>query len=334
MSDEQPTADPVKTHVVVHHKHGSPLIGCRFDSTGKYVFYSAQDYKVWRWDWAADAKVELDGHESWVRGMAVDASGQTLVTGGYEGKLVWWPAADDKPAPLRTIKAHDGWVRAVAISPDGSLLASTGNDNLVKLWSMADGAPVREMKGHEAHVYNAAFHPDGKHLVTGDLMGNLIQWEVETGAKVRDLKAESLHKYDKTFRADIGGPRVLVFSNDGALLACGGITEVSNAFAGIGNPAIDLLDWESGKRKTQHLSEKKVRGCIWGAAIHPQGFTIGASGGGGGGFLLFWKFDQQHEFHQFKLPNTARDMDLSSDGLHLAVAHYDGVRICKMAEKV
>ena len=41
----------------------------------------------------------------------------------------------------------------------------------------------------------------------------------------------------------------LDFSADGALLACGGISNVSNAFAGIGNPAILLFNWHSGKQK-------------------------------------------------------------------------------------
>ena len=62
----------------------------------------------------------------------------------------------------------------------------------------------------------------------------------------------------------------------------------------------------------------------WGVAFHPDDYLIGLSGGGGGGFLLFWKHDQEHEFHQFKLPNIARDMDLSPDGRYVVTAHYDG----------
>jgi hypothetical protein len=35
-----------------------------------------------------------------------------------------------------------------------------------------------------------------------------------------------------------------------------------------------------------------------------------------------------------KLPSTARDLDLSPDGLHLATAHHDGhLRIHKMDAK-
>jgi len=84
---------------------------------------------------------------------------------------------------------------------------------------------------------------------------------------------------------------------------------------------------------TIEQAEEKLRGVAWGVAIHPDDFLIAASGGTGG-FLLFFKPEQEEEFHQVKLPNTARELDLSPDGLHLATAHHDRhVRISKMAEE-
>ncbi len=328
------TLDHTKTHVAKDHKHNSPLISCRFDPSGRYVFFGAQDSKVWRWEWAGDKKIELSGHDSWVRAIAFTPDGATILTGGYDGRLIWWPVGDEQPTPARTIEAHQGWVRSVAVSPDGTLVASTGNDNLVKLWNASDGTLLHELSGHERYVYNVAFHPDGKDLVSGDLMGNLVHWEVATGKQVRKFEAKSLHKYDTTFKADIGGLRGLTFDQTGKRLAGSGITNVTNAFAGVGNPAITVFDWESTKETIQHVSKDKLKGAAWNLALHPDGTVIGISGGGSGGFLLFWKEDQKEEFHKFKLPNTARDMDLSSDGLHLATAHYDKrLRICKMADK-
>lgn len=325
-------ADPTKTHVAKSLAHDSPLISCRFDPSGRFVFAGAEDSRVWRWEIESGMKTEFAGHKSWTRGITFHPNGETMITGGYEGALIWWPVAAEKPAPIRTIAAHEGWVRAVAVSPNGELVASAGNDNLVKLWRMNDGGLVRQFAGHERHVYNLAFHPDGKQLASSDLMGNFFHWEIGTGNKPRAIASEAMHKYDPTFCADIGGSRAMSFSRDGKLLACGGITNVSNAFAGIGNPIVVVFDWEAGKEKIQLLSKAKLRGSSWGLAFHPQSFLIGASGGGGGGHLLFWKFDEQNEFHTFKLPNTARDLDLHPDGLQIATAHHDKqVRICKMA---
>ncbi|OYW17381.1 MAG: hypothetical protein B7Z55_12630, partial [Planctomycetales bacterium 12-60-4] len=181
------SADPVQTHVAQQLKHDAPLIACRFDPTGRFVFAGAQDNKVLRWDLMTEGKTNLPAHDSWVRSFGFSTAGDVLVTGGYDGRLVWWPAAaeappaapaaEGQPAPLpelkpvRVVDAHAGWIRAVAVSPDGQFLASCGNDLKVKLWQMSDGSFVREFAGHERHIYNVAFHPSGQRLVSGDLMG-------------------------------------------------------------------------------------------------------------------------------------------------------------------
>ena len=67
-----------------------------------------------------------------------------------------------------------------------------------------------------------------------------------------------------------------------------------------------------------------MNGVAWGVTFHPDGTRIAASGGSGGGFLLFWKPDGATEMHQVKLANTARDLDLSPDKMHLATAHHNG----------
>src|SRR5262249_17030441 len=130
--------------------------------------------------------------------------------------------------------------------PDGRLLASCGNDNLVKLWSIADGGLGRELAGHQWHVYNVAFHPSGEFLVSGDLHGIIRQWHVGRGTETRTMDSSVLFRYDPGFRADHGGIRSMAFSPDGSTLACAGITNVTNAFAGVGNPAVALFDWQSG----------------------------------------------------------------------------------------
>jgi WD40 repeat protein len=279
-------ADPAATHLGPAWKHGRPLIACRIDPSGKFAFTGAEDNFVHRWDLAAGKPTPMAGHDSWVRAIAFTTSGDTVITGGYDGRLIWWPAAAEKPEPARKIDdAHAGWVRALAVSPDGTKLASCGNDNLVKLWDIADGKPLASLAGHESHVYNVAFHPDGGTLVSCDLKGNLKQWDLAAGKATRDLAATALYKYDTTFRADIGGARSIAFSKDGKHLAVGGITNVTNAFAGIGNPAVIVLNWETGKPVVQYESKAKVQGVAWGIRQHPDGFWVGLSGGGGAGIF-------------------------------------------------
>ncbi len=328
-------ADPAQTWVEKTLKHDAPLISCRFDPTGTFVFAGGQDNLVVRWNIETDAKVTFAAHDSWVRSFAFSKSGDTVITAGYDGRLIWWPATAEQPQPVRTLQAHNGWVRALAVSPDGQLLASCGDDLKVKLWQISDGALVRELTGkHERHVYNVAFHPDGQQLASGDLVGKFVQWNLQTGEAVREFKIESISKYDAGFQADYGGPYSMTFTADGSRLLASGITNVTNAFAAVGNPIISSIDWSAGKEAAAHLLKENPNGKVWGVAWHPDGFVMGAVGGNAGGRLAFWKPDQKDEFHQLNLGNSVRDLSLHPDGVRVATPHHDGqCRISRMAPK-
>lgn len=352
-ADAKKTADPTQTHLVVALKHARPLTAVRFDPQQQYLFTGAEDNTVQRWKLAdaqsvaagakgADGKplevkpTLFEGHDSWVRAIGFSPDGKTLYTGGYDGQVITWDATADKPKPIRKFDAHNNqWVRAIVVSADGKQIATCGNDNLVKLWNAADGKLIREFKGHESHVYNVAFHPDGKSLASCDLKANFKHWEIATGKCVRDFKAEALHKYDTGFRADIGGARALAFSRDGKLLAAGGITNVTNAFAGVGNPAVAEIDWESGKLKVLHVGKEAANGVIWGVEQHADGYWLGIAGSRGkGSNMYFWKPEAAHEFFKFNVPDVGRDMSLAADGVQFAVAHADGnLRIYRMEKK-
>ena len=325
-------ADPAQTRVVKELKHGSPLIGCRFDATGRFVFAGTQDNTVQRWEIESGQKTSLSGHGSWVRGIASSPYGQMVFTGAYDGQVKSWPAAVESPEPIWTQDAHQGWVRAVAVSPDGQWIATTGNDHKVRIWSAVDGKLVRELTGHASHVYNVAFHPNGEALASADLKGIVKHWDLATGSVVRQLEATLLCKFDDTFKADCGGVRSMAFSPDGRFLACAGITDVTNAFAGIGKPVIVLFDWLTGARKHLLRPQADFTGVMWGVAFHPAGFIIGVGGGSSGGALWFRRPDQPQSFFTLKLPSQGRDVDLHPDGLRLAVPHFDGtVRILDMS---
>src|SRR5262245_24238300 len=323
--------DPAKTKVAKDFKHASAAVGCRFDPTGRFLFSSHQDNLVLRWDLARGQKTRLAGHKSWVRGLAFAPATKTLFSADWTGTVLAWPVEGDKPAPRWSIDAHKGWARALAVSPDGQTLASCGNDHKVALWTTTDGKPVRTLSGHDHHVYNVAFHPDGKRLASADLKGVVQDWDVTTGSATRKLDAAVLYKYDPTFRADIGGVRSTAFSPDGALLACAGITDVTNAFAGVGKPLVVLFDWKTGQRKTLLRPKANYQGTAWGVVFHPAGFVIGV-GGGNGGELWFWSQDKGENVFTLKLPNNARDLSLHPDGRRLAVPFFDGaVRLYDLA---
>jgi WD40 repeat protein len=322
---DAPKIDATKTHLALEYKHSRPLVACGFDPQSRYVYFGAEDNLVHRLEVATKKETPLAAHDSWVRALGTSPSGDVLYSGGYDGRLVWWPAAEAEPKPIRVVEAHQGWIRALAVSPDGQRIATCGNDNLVKLWDAADGKLVSTLAGHPAHVYHVAFHPDGQTLASCDLKGGLKEWDASAGTLKRDLAAAAaLYKYDTTFRADIGGARSMAYRIDGLQLAVGGITNVTNAFAGIGDLAIVLIDLAASKVALQLDAKEKVRGVAWGVAHHPEGFWIGLAGGGGGGWLYFWKGDTANEFFKLKLPSDGRGLALSATGDRVAIAHADG----------
>ncbi len=327
------TADPKQTHVAVQWKHDSPLMNCRFDPQGRFVFATAEDMTIQRWELYSGTKVGFGAHDSWAHGIALLPDGETLITGGCDGQLIWWPAAAEMPEPTRKIDAHNGWIRFVSVSPDGKLLATAGNDNLVKLWTAEDGTLVRELAGHEKDVYSTLFHPDGEILLSGDLAGQVKQWEVVSGNLVRTFDAKALHTYNGGQRVDYGGVRSMSISPDRTQLACGGLHKASNPLGAVNEPLVMRFEWDSQKLLKSHVGEG-VKGVVWRTLFHPDGFLVAASGGSGGGFLLFWNADADKEFHKLKLPNTARDVALHPDGIQLATTHHDRhLRISKMAAK-
>jgi WD40 repeat protein len=358
-------AEPEKTHVARELKHGKPLIACRFDPSGRFVFGSSEDETIQRWDLAVPANggssegkpVVFAGHDGWAFALGVSRDGRTLLTGGTDGRLIWWSAAPaqeaggktkkggsrdslkiqekDSPRPLRGVDAHRGWVRGLAVSPDGQLAASCGNDHKVRIWSLADGRMLLDLPGHDKPVYRVAFTADGKGLVSADLLGLVIHWDLLPGKEARRFDAGKLHLYEGGQGVDYGGVRDLAFSHDGAFLACSGLINASNPLGAVSNPAVAVFDWKTGQIKVLQHPKEDVKGVAWGVRFHPLGFLIFASGGTGGGFLWFSRPDQPSEFFKLALPNTARDLDLHSDGLRIATAHHDGVlRICSMTAPV
>jgi WD40 repeat protein len=324
-------ADPAKTRLAKDLAHDRPLVCCRFAPAGPLVFAGSEDESILRWDVETGAKAQLKGHESWVFALDLTPDGRTLVSGGGDGRLIWWPADGD--APLRKLDAHRGWVNAVAMSPDGARVASAGNDRIVRIWSAADGALEAELPGHERPVYAVRFDATGKALITADLFGRIVFWDVETREEARRLDGAKLYKYEAGQGVDYGGVRDFALSPDGTKLAASGLIEASNPLGAVSNPAVLVFEIAEGKEPRLQRPKEDVKGVGWGVRWHPDGFVVMVSGGTGGGWLWFLRPDAENEFHKVNLTNTGRALDLHPDGVRLATAHHDGhLRIWSMTE--
>jgi hypothetical protein len=315
--------DITKTHVVHQWKYDAPLIACRFAPDGLQVAASSEDNTVQLWKVPGGEKQVLKGHDSWVHALCYTQDGQQLVSGGCDGRLIWWSAKAETPAEIRRIDAHAGWIRAIAISPDGNTLVSVGNDRLLKLWSVATGELLGQMEGHERHIYSVLFHPDGSKLISGDLLGKIHVWNLAERKLERTIDATPLYEPNKGQAAEYGGVRTLALSLSRGELIAGGTHKATNPFGAVHEPLLLRFGWEDGVLRKTHVCDGVPGGMLWRAQWLEDGTAIGVSGGSTGGILLFFNDTQEKDIHRTMLPSLARDMDVHLGSNSVATIHYD-----------
>lgn len=332
--------DVKQTHQIAEFKHELPLTCCRLGHADGFGYAGAMDFQLHRWHLQSGKKTTLTGNLSWVR--CIDASPRDgmIAAADWAGEVCLFPAGDaadsaDEVQAVRSFTAHAGSTRWVRFSPDGRWLATCGNDLLVKLWDVETGEEIARMAGHERHPYAVAFHPVQPFLFSQDLMGHMKAWAIPAGEQQQSWQLKAMTGYDTKFAADMGGARDLSFSADGKLLATGGVTNVKNAFAGIQDPLVQLVDPATGPQKTLYKAESNFQGICWGIRFHPDGFLVGCGANRTGkGALWFWKPGTSAAFHTVDLKSAARGFDLTADARHLIISHADGfLRTWRMTAK-
>jgi len=322
------TADPTKLKVAKQIDHAGIFFGLARLGGSSRVFTGCSDARVYCVDVAAEKPEwkELAGHESYVTGVA--AAGPFVVSGGWDGKLIWWNGETCELA--RKIDAHAKWVRGVTASRDGALVASVSDDMLCKVWNAQTGELVHVLTGHEpmtphhypSMLFTAAFSADGRLLATADKVGHVIVWDVATAKQVASIETPLMYTWDpKQRRHSIGGVRSLAFSPDGKLLAIGGTGQINNVDHLEALARIEVFDWRENKRVIEHAGDKH-KGLAERLEFSPAGDWLVAAGGDHEGFVKFLAVADGNVLHQEKAPMHVHDFELdeSGDGL-LASGH-------------
>jgi WD40 repeat protein len=303
---------------------------------GTSRFYIAgSDLKVFELDLSAakPEPKELGTHGSYVTGLAL--FGPAVVSGGYDGRLVWWDPSTR--TPVRAVESHQKWIRHIVVSPDGKLLASVADDMVCRLWD-AEGKMVREMRGHPektphhfpSMLYAVAFSPDGKFLATGDKVGHVVVWETATGKQAATVEAPVMYTWDPVQRRhSIGGLRSLAFSPDGKLLAAGGMGKVGNIDHLEGKARVEVFDWAAGKR-THEFPGDKFNGLVNSLRFHPDGTWLLGGGGANDGFLMFFNLDAKKAVRQEKVAVHVHDLVLGDGGDTVFVAGHSKILVYEM----
>jgi WD40 repeat protein len=288
------SANPNQLKLVKEHSRPLPTFCVARAPESNRTFFGTADFKVYEGDPAAGKfePKELYGHESYVTGLAL--AGKMLVSGGYDGKLVWWDIEQNKQ--VRSTQAHAKWIRKVVATHDGKLVASVADDMVCRLWDADSGKMLKELRGHAektpnqypSMLYAVAFSTDGNHLATGDKTGHIVVWDVDSGNRITTLEAPVMYTWDPVQRRhSIGGIRGLAFSPDGKWLAAGGIGKIGNIDHLEGKPRLEVFEWADGKKLLESETDK-FKGIINHIEWAPDGAWLLGAGGAADGFLIFF----------------------------------------------
>jgi WD40 repeat protein len=285
------------------------------------LFCGGSDFTVYAID-PAQAKpeaVELGRHDSYVTSLSL--TGTTLVSGGYDGRLIWWDTGSRERK--RSVDAHARPIRGLAATPDGAMLASVGDDMVCRLWDLQSGRLIRELRGHAERtpthfpsmLFTCAIAHDGSHLATADKVGRIVVWDLESGENLATLEAPAMYTWDPVQRHhSIGGIRSIAFSPDGTRLAVGGSGKISNIDHLDGKALVEVFDWQS-RVKLHSFASDKFKGLVEYLAFHPSaGWLLAAGGGDKDGFLIFCDSAATKVLAQEQVPMYVHDVALTAEG--------------------
>ncbi len=204
----------------------------------------------------------IGGHESYAASLERLPDSQTLISAGYDGRILWHDL--DKQEVVRDVKAHDFWSWQMKVSADGTKLASaTGRytcggykyepapevEPSVRIYDTATGEALAKFP-HVPPVQSLAFSPDNRYVAAGNLMGEVRVWDLAKHEQVANWTTSSFtgwgiikgHYYT-------GGIFDMRFSeNTNEMVVCG-MGSTRDPAAGNGKQLWQRFDWRSNPAK-------------------------------------------------------------------------------------
>jgi WD40 repeat protein len=276
----------MKLTLAYDHKLETGILGLAGEPKADRVFAACANGVIYEVDIASGrANAFETKHESFASGCVLLPNGKTLISGGYDGALIWHDIETRRT--MRKIKAHQFWSWQLALSPDGMRVASvTGqylpggwkyepaesNEPSVKVFD-TDTGEIVAARNHLPPVLSCAFSPDGKHIAAANLMGEVRVWELQgseepvskwTSPAFTSWGTVKTHHY-------CGGIYALAFSPNGTeMLGCG-MGAMTDPMAGNGKMTWQRWEWRKGEKIDEIKDGQHGSGLMEALGWHPDG---------------------------------------------------------------
>lgn len=123
-----------------------------------------------------DLVTTIDAHASAVNALAVTPAGDTLFTGGQDGRLKVWDT--NSYDLLMDVPACQAPINDMAVSADGTFLVTAGDDGYVKVWDAMTMNLTIAIPAHDGGANCVAITSDGAYIYTGGEDGYVRAWDV------------------------------------------------------------------------------------------------------------------------------------------------------------
>jgi WD40 repeat protein len=284
VSDEKKEAPALKLEKVKELMLATGVLSLDITADAKTAFASCIDGSVQAVNVESGEKHALGEHDSYASSLALIEDSSTLISGGYDGALLWHHVKERKT--MRKVSAHMFWSWQTAASRDGKFVASVTGQYIcggykyeplperepsVRVFDARTGEIAHDFS-HVPPVQSVAFSGDGKFLAAGNLMGEVRVWELANGKQVANFTTPSFtgwgiikgHYYT-------GGIFALHFTANDEELYVVGMGSTTDPAAGNGKQLWQRFNWREGKKLGEANDGDLGRGLMETLAFHPNG---------------------------------------------------------------
>ena len=270
------------------HSLPAGALGLALTPDGSRAYASCADGGLYAVDLATGrTEVFQERHASFASGCVLLPDGKTVITGGYDGTLLWHDVESRRC--WRRVQAHRFWSWQLALSPDGRRLATVTGQYLsggwkyepaaetepsVKVFDALTGDPLAAFS-HGPPVLSCTFSPDSRRLAAANMMGEVRVWDWQNAAEGRPEAQWTSPDFTswgsiKTHHY-CGGIYGLAFAPDGASLLGCGMGPMNDPMAGNGRMTWQRWNWQKGERMDQIKDGQHGSGLMESVAWHPDG---------------------------------------------------------------
>ena len=221
--------------------HLGPVTSVSFVSNNR-ALTTSDDKSAILWDLRTQSPVfHLLGHTNKVMSAAISISRNSVVTGGWDSKVLSWDLSTgillnkiELKTPVNSIVflgnsekiaigghnssiyifnyvsgkffgklvGHEMAITDLSASKDGKRLLSSSIDGSIKLWDVLSFSQLKQFDGHDKQVFSIEFVAGDKTAISSGWGGMVIHWDLKSGRPIKKIFAHKSIAWAVTASSD------------------------------------------------------------------------------------------------------------------------------------